>query len=119
MDNNQFENQATVNEAANEAATFPPVVEEAKPGFDVLGLIAMICGILSITLGCCYFIGWVPAAAAIVLSLISKAKRGRFSPFALVGLICGGVGALIFIGYVLYLIVYYVFLFSAYGDFYF
>ncbi len=67
-------------------------VEEKKP-FAILGLISMICGILAILIGCCCAIaGILLGIVAVVLAIIERVKMGKFSGFALAGLICGGVG---------------------------
>ncbi len=53
----------------------------------------MICGILSIVLSCCCTWLGVPAAiAAVILAIVERSKNGKFSGFAIAGLICGIVG---------------------------
>ncbi|ROT25848.1 DUF4190 domain-containing protein [Micromonospora sp. HM5-17] len=76
----------------------------AAPGYpkqnNTLGLIALIVGIAAIPLGiCCTWVSFLPGIAAIVLGLLgrSKAKQGEASNGgqALAGVICGAIGILI------------------------
>ena len=111
--NNTNENYTAENYTDNYAAeqveyqAEPEVyAEEPKKAFPVLGLISMICGILSVLGGCCcYGITIIPAIAAVILALVEKAKRGKMSGFALAGLICGIVGVVIAIGYLILMII--------------
>ncbi len=108
--NNTNENYSAENYTDNYAAeqveyqAEPEVyAEEPKKAFPVLGLISMICGILSVLGGCCCFgITAIPAIAAIILTLVEKSKRGKMSGMALAGLICGIVGVVIAVGWLVY-----------------
>lgn len=60
--------------------------------FDVLGLVSMLCGILSLVFCCCTKnISLVLAIAAIVLAIIKKCTSNdkRFGGMAIAGLVCG------------------------------
>ncbi|MBQ6893621.1 MAG: DUF4190 domain-containing protein, partial [Clostridia bacterium] len=57
---------------------------------------SMICGIVAILLACCCAVaGAILGIAAVVLAIVERSKTGKFSGFALAGLICGGVGVVI------------------------
>jgi hypothetical protein len=66
---------------------------------NVMAIIALVLGIVSIPLVCCYGIGLLPGAAGIILGILGmkKAKElgGSGKGMALAGAICGGVGAAI------------------------
>ena len=95
-----------VYETVVEDANATPFAQPEKKKM-VLDIVCLVCGILSIILGCCASllspccgtIGILPAIAAIVLAFITKSKSEdkKFSGYAKAGLICGIVGILSFV----------------------
>jgi len=81
-------------------APYPPPIPAAgaQPN-NTFGLVALIVGIVSIPLGCCFFLGIPVGIVAGVFGYLGKQKaeqglatnRGQ----AVAGLICGGVGVVI------------------------
>lgn len=79
----------------------PPVA----PVSNTKAIISMICGILGVTCCCGSF---VPAIVAIVLALLDRKDRGgQFSGMAIAGLVCGIIGILFGVAY---LVIYFIFL---------
>ena len=68
-----------------------PVAESPKKQTDVMGIISMVCAILGILMSCCCpYVAPILGIAAIVLAIISRSKNGgKFSVFAIIGLIVG------------------------------
>jgi hypothetical protein len=64
---------------------------------NVFGILALVLGIVSIPLACCWGIGLLPGGAAAVLGYLGMKKfdqgEGGSRGLSLAGLICGGVGA--------------------------
>ncbi|MBR6509824.1 MAG: hypothetical protein IKT38_04370 [Clostridia bacterium] len=86
MENNELNQQSEIH--------YEPAIEDIdneKKSLDVLGLISMILSICNLPLVCCGICGNIVSVifciAAIVLSLVSKKQNGKFSGFALTGLI--------------------------------
>lgn len=68
------------------------VAEEKKPN-KVLGIISLICGIISVPSLCCCGCGnWLFAIAAIILAIVDKSKNGKMTGMAKAGLIIAIVG---------------------------
>ena len=63
----------------------------------VLGIVSLVCGILSLL--CCCFTGmsFVLAAAAVVCGIISIKKSDAYKGIAVAGIACGCVGIVVFI----------------------
>jgi hypothetical protein len=70
---------------------------------NVFGILALILGIVSIPAACCY-LGLLLGGAAVVLGIVGmkKATEGQATNrgMALAGVICGGVGVVLVIGYI-------------------
>ncbi len=82
-------------------AGYGPPAPPSSTQKNVFGLLALILGIVSIPLGCCY-LGILVGGAALVLGILGmkKADQGLANNkgMALAGAICGGVGVLIGVG---------------------
>lgn len=67
-------------------------VATVTAGNKALGIIALICGIISIvTIGCWFF----PELAAIVCGILSKDSRGKRTKLGKAGIICGVIGCIL------------------------
>lgn len=64
------------------------------PATDWLGVTSFALGMLSLCCCCFFEVGALAGALAIVLACLSRARFGRFSAFAVAGLVCGAFGAL-------------------------
>ncbi len=66
-------------------------------GANGLAIASLVCGILSIVSGCCFFfIGFIPSILAIVLACVGKGKADKTrKKIAIAGLICGIIGLVI------------------------
>ena len=102
-------NEEPVYNTYEEPVYAEPVVELKKPSI-VMGIISLVCGILSIILNCCCSslsplvvipLGLVSA----VLAFIEKKKNGKFSGIGIAGLITGAIGVAFGIFWVLYWII--------------
>jgi len=66
-----------------------------EPQTKVLGIISLVCGILSIVCCCgCYF-PFITGIAGVVLGIISLKKEPSAKGMAIAGIACGAVGAVI------------------------
>jgi len=76
---------------------------------NVLGILALILGIVSIPMACCFYIGLLPGGAAVVLGFLGmkKVEQGQATNkgMALAGAICGGVGALLSVAFLVLFVV--------------
>ncbi len=77
------------------------VDEDVPEDSKILGILSMILGIVSVTFGCCGFCfcsGWfgvILSVSAVVLGIVSLAKRENAKGMAIAGIVCGGVGVLL------------------------
>lgn len=113
MDNmqNNFDETTVLNQNVEpqynvqpEVTVEPEIVEApAKKSSNVLAIISLVAGILSVVLSCCC--GWLSivfSIAAVILGIISpKNEYGKKSGMAIAGIICGAVGI---VGFVISLI---------------
>lgn len=65
------------------------------PATDWLGIASFALGLISLCCCCVVEVGALAGALATVLACLSRARFGRFSAFAVAGLVCGAFGALI------------------------
>ncbi len=63
-----------------------------KPATDVLGIVSLVTGILSLLGCCCSWLGIVFGIAAIVCAALSRNQMSKFSGLAIGGLVCGIIG---------------------------
>lgn len=98
--------ESTADQAAfdNVEASFAESVSgtvDKEENSNVLGIMSMVFGILSVTLGCCGFCccnGWlgvIMSTTAVVLGIISIVKGEDARGMAIAGIACGAVGILI------------------------
>lgn len=66
----------------------------AQKNTDVFGIVALVLGILSVTICCCFdYIGLVISAGAIVCAILSRKNNGgKMSGMAVAGLVLGIIG---------------------------
>lgn len=87
--NNGYNNGNQFNNGYNNNFNRPPYYQKPK---DKLGLLSLIFGIASVLTSMLYFVGIPLAITAIVLSILSRSRIGRFQGTAVAGLcigICG------------------------------
>lgn len=92
MNNENFEPNYTVINEEFAAA------EKRKNGFSVT---ALVLGIVCIVCCCINFISLVCAALAIIFAILDKKKNGSMNGMALAGLICGIIGAVICVYFII------------------
>lgn len=81
-----------------------------QPGSDtpkVLGIISLVTGIIAIPLSCCWFLGWIPALAAVITGIIGlvQAKDDPASdakPFLIIGLVLGALSFVLVIAFFIF-----------------
>lgn len=103
MENNTIlseEKEPAVEEViVEEAVTEEPVTPAPKKA-NVLAIISLVCGILSIVLSCCC--GWATllfGPASVILGAVSpKNENGKKNGMAIAGIILGIVSVVLFIG---------------------
>jgi len=85
--------------SSNEAPKPAPEVKPASTGNGNQGfaIASMVCGIISILCCCCSGLGFITAVAALVLGIIAVNKQYDGKGMAIAGIVCGGIGLLIFI----------------------
>ena len=76
--------------------------ETKKP--TVFSILSLVFGILGVT--CCCG-GLIPNVLALVFAIVYKAKAGKMNAMAIIGLVLGIVGLVIFVGFALYYILSY------------
>jgi hypothetical protein len=83
-----------------------PVAPPTQTSSNALGLISMILGIIAIPVSCCGVLSFILTIPAIVLGIlgIKKANEGQANNkgMAMAGLICGGVAAVIALGWIIF-----------------
>ncbi len=67
-----------------------------------LSIVSLVCGIVGLILGCCCCLGFIADIAAIVTGIIAKKKNVPGQGMALAGIICGAIGAVIYLGFTIY-----------------
>ena len=112
MDNN-FNNQNQNDRQNGAGQDFPPQMTPQygpvppKQGTDVLGIVSLVTGILSLLSCCCTWLSIVFGIAAVVCAVLSRNQSAnrKFSGMAVAGLVCGIIGlALGILGIVLTLV---------------
>ena len=99
MDNN-FNNQNQNDRQNGAGQDFPPQMTPQygpvppKQGTDVLGIVSLVTGILSLLGCCCTWLGIVFGIAAVVCAVLSRNQSAnrKFSGMAVAGLVCGIIG---------------------------
>lgn len=99
MDNN-FNNQNQNDRQDGAGQDFPPQMTPQygpvppKQGTDVLGIVSLVTGILSLLGCCCTWLGIVFGIAAVVCAVLSRNQSAnrKFSGMAVAGLVCGIIG---------------------------
>ncbi len=104
FDNNEtVETVESVETIDNNAGSYDSAYEttyetqDENGGSKVFGIISLICGILSIICCCLSWIALILGVAAVVLGIISIKKQEDAKGLAIAGIVCGGVGIVIFI----------------------
>ena len=88
-------------EAAGAEDKVYTVDEDEPEDSKILGILSLILGIVSVTFGCCGFCfcsGWfgvILSVSAVVLGIVSLAKRENAKGMAIAGIVCGAVGVLL------------------------
>lgn len=67
-----------------------------------LGIIGMVCGIMSLLCCCIPWLGFILSVGAIVLGIISMKKGERGKGMAIAGLVCGIIGVIIAAGILIF-----------------
>ena len=99
MDNN-FNNQNQNDRQNGAGQDFSPQMTPQygpvppKQGTDVLGIVSLVTGILSLLGCCCTWLGIVFGIAAVVCAVLSRSQSAnrKFSGMAVAGLVCGIIG---------------------------
>ena len=99
MDNN-FNNQNQNDRQNGAGQDFSPQMTPQygpvppKQGTDVLGIVSLVTGILSLLGCCCTWLGIVFGIAAVVCAVLSRNQSAnrKFSGMAVAGLVCGIIG---------------------------
>lgn len=111
MENNNQYYQEPVQPMADSQPVYQPVVEEpAKQPNKVFGIVSIITGIAGLLFSCCYGSGSVLSIVGLVMAFIDRSKNGKMSALSVVGLICGIIGILIALGWLIYAVVFVVIL---------
>lgn len=75
----------------------PPLQKEQKDDTNVLGIVSLVLGILSIVLFCCGWTSIVLGIAAVITGIFGL-RQPKGKGVAIAGIVCGSVGMLIFCG---------------------
>lgn len=81
--------------------------QQSGNGLAITGMILGIVGLVLSCIPCCglFVLGGLLAIAGLIISVVAL-KKGVGKGFAIAGAICGGFGTLVFLGYVIFFIIY-------------
>jgi hypothetical protein len=97
MDNNNFENNNVENVTYDYSVQENP--GDGNKGGNALAIVSLVCGILAVVCCCIPFAYWLctPLGIAAIVCGIIGLKKGQTKGMCLAGILCGGLGCVLFV----------------------